>query len=74
MFFYETLMIASLCCTGEEEVAQANVTMKNACDLKGILVDYQLFSGRKKYLEDNLTYQQHNPGRLPEVLQDRRIQ
>lgn len=45
MFFYETLMIASLCCAGEEEVAQANVTMKNACDLKGILVGYQLFSG-----------------------------
>lgn len=34
-------MIASLFCTGEEEVDQANIAVQNASDLDHILVGYQ---------------------------------
>lgn len=70
---YEFPMITSMGRECEEKIDEADITVQNACILEGSLMSYQQFNEHSKPIDDNLTHRQHNQGKQPEVLPDKRI-
>ena len=53
---YEFPMITSMGRECEEKIDEADITVQNACILKGSLMSYQQFNEHSKPVDDNLTH------------------